>query len=310
MILKTSKKYKTIKHIILSWGEKELLRYPYPIFITPALSFWRENYKLEVSHNYEGNLFSLYFTANYEYPMRLKTKSLQLDTAALLKQVEKDLEEYAVGVFELVAPVKDYRCYFLPLSSALSVGFTSCFYYNIYSKMFDQSQIIVRNMDSDKENLFEGVEDIKIDVSESPYREELVDAFQSFSTTLAEVRRFKDSYFSVGKYYQKQTYRFGVSECRSLLLTHLGEQNAEGYSGVNENFFKNYKLRIQLAALFVIHRAYSFYFSGKVDKYGELNKVNLWKTEPLSGQVTISYLVNAERFYLRRFYRKFRLFVK
>ena len=310
MILKTSKKYKTIKHIVLSWGDRELLRHPYPIFITPLLPFWGDDYKFEISHNYKGKLFSLYFVPSYEYPMHLKTKFLQLDTAALLKQIEKDIEEDSAGVFDFAAPVKDYKFYFSQLSLSLSARFTSCFYYNIYSKMFDQSQQILKNMDSDKENLFEGIGDIKIDVSESPYKEELLYAFQSLYTTSGGVSRLKDPYFSVDKYYQAQTYRYGLEESKSLLLMHLGEQNPEGYSGVNENFFKNYKLRIQLAALFEIHSVYSSYFSGNVDNYRELNKVNLWKTESLSAEVTIKNSDNAERFYLRRFYRKFRLFVK
>jgi hypothetical protein len=307
MILQTSKKYKTIKHIVLSWGERELLRHPYPIFIIPLLPFWGEDYKFEISHNYKGKLFSLYFVPSYEYPMHLKTKFLQLDTAALLKQIEKDIEEDSAGVFDFAAPVKDYKFYFSQLSLSLSARFTSCFYYNIYSKMFDQSQLIVRNMDSDKENLFEGIGDIKIDVSESPYKEELLYAFQSLYTTSGGVSRLKDPYFSVDKYYQAQTYRYGLEESKSLLLMYLGEQNPEGYSGVNENFFKNYTLRLQLAALFEIHSVYSSYFSGNMDNYRELNKVNLWKTESLSAEVTIKNSDNAERFYLRRFYRKFRL---
>ena len=42
--------------------------------------------------------------------------------------------------------------------------------------MFDQSQKIVQNMDLDRENLFEGVEDIKIDISKSPYKEDFKQA--------------------------------------------------------------------------------------------------------------------------------------
>ena len=313
MILKTSKKYKTIKHIILSWADRELLRFPYPIIVYSVNPVFDPAYAAEVGHKYRGEFCSIYFTPQRDYPMNLKTMFSQLyfdlarEEAKLTWQEDIDTPTFVLG-----EPVKDYTSYFSSVVLALGVSHYSYFYYKIYSEMFDQSQRIIKDMDLDKQDLFEGVEDIKIDVSESPYKEAFLEN-QRFKLRLATAcygSETLDSYYAVERYYQAQNYRYGLEESKSLLLTHLGEQNSEGYSGVNENFFKNYKLRLQLAALFEIHSDYVFYFTSYGDKQAVLNKVNLWKTEPLSAEVTIKDIGNAEHFYLRRFYRKFRLFVK
>jgi hypothetical protein len=305
MILQTSKKYKTIKHIVLCWGDRELLRYPYPIILTPLLKgFWPEEYVSEISHPYGGTSFSMYFTANYEYPMHLKTKFPKGGPLSIYDIAEEDHNLPP-------QPLKDYGLYFISFCSDLEMSPYLGFCYDIYSKMFVQSQIIVRNMDLDKQDLFEGVEDIKIDVSKPSYRQDVLEAQRRVSYFHAEFGiPIEDPYDSVDSYYQTRTYRYGLEESKSLFLTHLGEQNPEGYSGVNENFFKNYTLRLQLVCLFRLHyqSATIFGFSSLLGE--ELERISLWKEAIFIYDLSDRFLrniENAERFYLRRFYRKFRL---
>ena len=196
--------------------------------------------------------------------------------------------------------------YFQLLGQGLSLSTYSRITYKIYCEMFDQSQKIVQNMDLDKENLFEGVEDIKIDVSESPYKEDLLEAQESDKNSAEYFGNFRTNGFgTVESYYQNRSYRYGLEEAKSVFLTHLGEHNAEGYCGLNENTCKRYSSRLQLAILFNIHRRQVFSFSSDVGEV--LEKVNLWKM-PFSFR-GLPFLA-VESFYVRKFYRKFKLFQK
>ena len=305
MILQTSKKYKTIKHIVLHWGERELLRYPYPIILKPfSKGFWPEDYVSEISHPYGGTLFSMYFAANYEAPMHLKTKFSKTEVPMAFVMEEEDYDQPP-------QPLKDYGVYFSSFLIHLFLSPYSGLLYDIYSKMFAQSQIIVRNMDLDKENLFEGVEDIRVDVSKASYRQEFSEAQSCELSLNAEFGvPIENPYFSVDKYYQTRTYRYGLEESKSLFLTHLGEQNPEGYSGVNENFFKPYTLRLQLVCLFRLHDEYTVFFGSSRLLGEERERINLWNEAVFGYDLSEHFLrniENAERFYLRRFYRKFRL---
>jgi len=305
MILQTGKKYKTIKHIVLCWGERELLRYPYPIILKPCVKgFWPEDYVSEISHPYGGTSFSMYFTANYNAPMQLKTKFPKTEIPMDFVMEEEDYDQSP-------QPLKDYGVYFSSFIIHLFLSPYSGLLYDIYNKMFDQSQIIVRNMDSDKENLFEGVEDIRVDVSKASYRQDFSEAQSCELSLNAEFGiPIEDPYDSVERYYQTRTYRYGLEESKSLFLTHLGEQNPEGYSGVNENFFKNYTLRLQLVCLFRLHDRYTFFFNASRLLGEELERISLWNEAIFVNDLSDRFLrniSNAERFYLRRFYRKFRL---
>ena len=105
--------------------------------------------------------------------------------------------------------------------------------------MFDQSQQLLTNLDSDQENLFEGVEDIKLDVSESIYEEDFLYG-QAFEARLHKLGLGDalPEFYSVEKYYASCSYLYNLQETKSVLLRYLGEENPFGYSGVNENFFK------------------------------------------------------------------------
>ena len=308
MILKISKKYKTIKHIVLCWGERELLRYPYPIILTPVLKgFWPEEYVSEISHPYGGASFSMYFAVKYEAPMHLKTKFSKREVP-MLSEIEEE-----VDYDQPPQPLKDYALYCRTFLVGLGLSSYSSLAYDIYSEMFEQSQIIVRNMDLDKQDLFEGVEDIRLDVSKSSYREDFLEAHRcELSLNVNFGVPIEDPYDSVERYYQAQTYRYGLEESKNLFLTYLGEQNFEGYSGVNENFFKSYTLRLQLVSLFRLQYRYATSFGFSRLPGPELERISLWKEPIFVDDLDKDYqflrnIGNAERFYLRRFYRKFRL---
>ena len=104
MILKTSKKYKTIKHIILSWADRELLRFPYPIIVYSVNPVFDPAYAAEVGHKYRGEFCSIYFTPQRDYPMNLKTKFSQLyfdlarEEAKLTGQEDIDTPTFVLGV--------------------------------------------------------------------------------------------------------------------------------------------------------------------------------------------------------------------
>ena len=303
-----SKRFKAIKHIVLHWQGRELLRLPYPIFLIARMPFSESEQLSEVSHSYRGKYVFLYFTADdyYGYPMHLKRRFPKREFI-----LEEELEEYKdqedQSCEELFYdPVKNYFKYFPILGLSLSpYSFTT---YKIYCEMFDQSQKIVQNMELDRANLFEGVEDIKLDVSESPYKEEFVAAWK-FDQRLLQGSGFTrfNLFGAVERYYQNCSYRYDLEESKRVFLTHLGEQNANGYCGLNENTFKRYSSRLQLSILFNIHRHYVRCFS-REDVEG-LEKVNLWK-QPLSLLELGVPLLAAESFYVKRFYRKFNLFTK
>ncbi len=305
MILQTSKKYKTIKHIVLHWGERELLRYPYPIILKPLLKgFWPEDYVSEISHPYVGTSFSMYFAVKYEAPMHLKTKFSKREDI-----ITSEIEE-EVDYDRPPQPLKDYALYCRSFLVGLGLSSYSSLAYDIYSEMFEQSQIIVKNMDLDNQDLFKGVEDIRLDVSKSSYREDFLEG-QNLELSLANLGYVCSKASSVERYYQAQTYRYGLEESKGLLLTYLGEQNSEGYSGVNENFFKNYTHRIQLVSLLKIHHKYVVVFSSG-ERRENLERANLWIERIFVGHTYRDFkflrnLSNAEYFYLRRFYKKFRL---
>ncbi len=259
---------------------------------------------LKLSHPYGGTLFSMYFAANYEAPMHLKTKFPKTEVPMAFVMEEEDYDQPP-------QPLKDYELYFRFFYLALVLSPYSGLLYDIYSEMFTQSQIIVKNMDLDNQDLFEGVEDIRVDVSKRSYREDFLEAQSCERSLNAEFGvPIENPYFSVDKYYQTRTYRYGLEESKSLFLTHLGEQNPEGYSGVNENFFKPYTLRLQLVCLFRLHDEYTLFFGSSRLLGEERERINLWNEAVFGYDLSEHFLrniENAERFYLRRFYRKFRL---
>ena len=308
-----SKSFKAIKHIVFHWQGRELLRYPYPLFITARMPLSEEWKTAEVMHSYRGKYFSIYFTGNnayYHYPMYLKTRFPERE---LLQEEEKNVEEEPSLEELFLKPVKNYFLYFQMIRYGLSLFPWSRTMYKIYCEMFDQSQKIVQNMDLDRENLFEVVEDIKLDVSESIYEEDF-QAAREFDKYVLE--RFGSTMFSlfgtIESYYKNRSYCYDLEEVKRAFLTHLGEHNPNGYCGLNENTFKLYSSRLQLVILFDIHRQYVFSFSVDESRYVSpewLAKVNLWKQPFSFGDPTLPFLA-VENFYVRRFYRKFNLFNK
>ena len=302
-----SKSFKAIKHIVFHWQGRELLRYPYPLFITARMVFFEEEQLAEVMHSYRGKLLSIYFTPDLiYYPLHLKIRFPKCEFILEELQEEKnDEEEESLGELFL-KPVKKYFLYFQLLAHGLWLSLYSPTTYKSYCEMFDQSQKIVQNMGLDRENLFEGLEDIKLDISESPYKEDLRRGKKSDTQSAECFGNFGTNGFgTVESFYQNCSYRYDLEEAKRVLLAHLGEHNLNGYCGLNENTFKLYSSRLQLAILFNIHRHYVCSLSS-ADVEG-LEKVSLWK-HPFSFR-GLPFLA-VESFYVRRFYRKFNLFNK
>lgn len=300
-----SKKFKTLKNIVLTFQGKELLVYPYPIFISPYLhhSRLKEDEEKEVSFNYKGKSLHIYFSECNELPMFLYTKWPKLEF------VEKDIEVDSDDSFRFKLSEESYPFYFVSFMSGLQISIYSLFLYKLYTEMFDQSQKIMKNMSEDRENFFEGIGDIVVDISESPYLEEFKEARECLKISLIQ---FTNTFIDIQEFYGAQTYKYGLQECKSILQTHLSENSPFGYSGVDENFFKRYDHRLQLALIFEYHQSFLSRFSTGIYglQYDLLNRINLWNTQPLSSNVPIYYFDVVSEWYVRTLHQKLRLFFK
>ena len=296
-----SKRFKTLKNIILTFKGRELLVYPYPIFISPNLDkdSLKDEYELEqATFFYKGVPLYFFFLLPYRSrPMFLRTRWEKLEELPpLVEEAEECTYKYYLSEHR-------YDLYFWDIIPGLKVSAFSFFYYKIYCEMFDQSQLILKNMELEKEDFFDGVKDIVIDISESPYLEEFKAAKEMLNRWPIRI--------NTQSFYKEQTFKYGLEESKSILINHLGETSPFGYSGVDENFFKRYDYRHQLAIIYNYHQLFIYDFaSGLCSQLAILQNIGMLNFPPSSSCVFMSNSLAITKAYVRSLHRKLRLFLK
>lgn len=160
--------------------------------------------------------------------------------------------------------------------------------------MFDQSQQIMKNMDFDRENLFEGVEDIKLDISKSPHKE---DFKQALDVWYFEESRFRPSWLDFSG--------LTLESSKRLILANFGEESVYGYSGLNAQALIQYSSLFELLIFLHVQERFLNKLSSVV-AHRPFAETEIYKYFTLD----IYGVLYLERPYCDKLFRKLKLLIK